>query len=50
MPRAEKAPKLPMDRLDEMLARLKLSRIRDQLDNWTSPEFLEGHSLPNTLR
>jgi hypothetical protein len=33
MPRAKRTPDLPADRLDEMLARLKLSGIRDQLDS-----------------
>jgi hypothetical protein len=33
MPRAKKTPEVPTDRLDEMLVRLKLSGIRDQLDN-----------------
>jgi DNA replication protein DnaC len=33
MPRAKKTADVPTDRLDEMLARLKLSGIRDQLDS-----------------
>jgi hypothetical protein len=33
MPRAKKTPDVPADRLDGMLARLKLSGIRDQLDS-----------------
>ena len=33
MPRTKKTPEVPTDRLDEMLVRLKLTGIRDQLDN-----------------
>jgi len=33
MPRAKRMPEAPADRLDEMLARLKLSSIRDHLDS-----------------
>jgi DNA replication protein DnaC len=33
MPRAKRMPEAPADRLDEMLARLKLSGIRDHLDS-----------------
>ena len=33
MPRVKKAPHVPTDRLDDMLMRLKLSSIRDQLDS-----------------
>lgn len=33
MARAKKTPDMPKDRLDEMLERLKLGAIRDQLDS-----------------
>ena len=42
MPRAKKMPDMPTDRLDEMLGRLKLSGIRDQLDS-----LLDEAARPN---
>jgi hypothetical protein len=43
MPRAKTLPDIPTDRLDEMLVRLKLSGIRDQLDS-VNPRFLCARS------
>jgi hypothetical protein len=46
MPRVKRTPDVPTDRLDGMLARLKLSGIRDQLDNQSCAIFgaLENRS------
>jgi DNA replication protein DnaC len=49
MPRAKKLPDLPTDRLDEMLARLKLSGIRDQLDSLLDEAARTNLSTRETL-
>ncbi len=49
MARAKKAPDVPTDRLDEMLARLKLSGIRDQLDNLLDEAARANLSARETL-
>jgi DNA replication protein DnaC len=49
MPRVKKAPDVPTDRLDEMLARLKLSGIRDQLDNLLDEAARSNLSARETL-
>jgi DNA replication protein DnaC len=49
MPRAKKTPELPTDRLDEMLVRLKLSGIRDQLDNLLDEAARANLSARETL-
>ena len=49
MPRAKKTPDVPTDRLDEMLVRLKLSGIRDQLDNLLDEAARANLSARETL-
>ncbi len=49
MPRAKKAPDVPADRLDEMLMRLKLSGIRDQLDSLLDEAARASLSTRETL-
>ena len=49
MPRAKKRPEVPTDRLDEMLVRLKLSGIRDQLDNLLDEAARANLSARETL-
>jgi DNA replication protein DnaC len=49
MPRAKKLPEVPTDRLDEMLVRLKLSGIRDQLDNLLDEAARANLSARETL-
>lgn len=49
MPRARKTPDVPTDRLDEMLVRLKLSGIRDQLDNLLDEAARANLSARETL-
>ena len=49
MPRAKKTPDMPVDRLDEMLVRLKLSGIRDQLDNLLDEAARANLSARETL-
>lgn len=49
MPRAKKIPDIPTDRLDEMLARLKLSGIRDQLDSLLDEAARSDLSARETL-
>ena len=49
MPRAKRTPDLPADRLDEMLVRLKLSGIRDQLDSLLDEAARSDLSLRQTL-
>jgi DNA replication protein DnaC len=49
MPRMKKTPDLPTDRLDEMLARLKLSGIRDQLDSLLDEAARANLSARETL-
>lgn len=49
MPRAKKTPEVPTDRLDEMLVRLKLSGIRDQLDNLLDEAARANLSARETL-
>jgi DNA replication protein DnaC len=49
MPRVKKAPDVPTDRLDDMLARLKLAGIRDQLDNLLDEAARSNLSARETL-
>jgi DNA replication protein DnaC len=49
MPRAKKMPDVPTDRLDEMLVRLKLSGIRDQLDSLLDETSRSNLSTRETL-
>jgi DNA replication protein DnaC len=49
MPRAKKAPDMPTDRLDEMLVRLKLGAIRDQLDSLLDEAARSNLSARETL-
>jgi DNA replication protein DnaC len=49
MPRAKKAPQVPVDRLDDMLMRLKLSGIRDQLDSLLDEASRSNLSTRETL-
>src|SRR5512134_896913 len=49
MPRAKKTPDVPADRLDGMLARLKLSGIRDQLDSLLDEAARSNLSTRETL-
>ena len=49
MARANKTSDVPVDRLDEMLARLKLSGIRDQLDNLLDEAARSNLSTRETL-
>lgn len=49
MARATKTSDVPVDRLDEMLARLKLSGIRDQLDNLLDEAARSNLSTRETL-
>jgi len=49
MPRAKKTPDVPTDRLDEMLVRLKLSGIRDQLDSLLDEAARANLSARETL-
>jgi DNA replication protein DnaC len=49
MPRAKKTPDMPTDRLDEMLARLKLTGIRDQLDSLLDEAARSDLSTRETL-
>jgi DNA replication protein DnaC len=49
MPRAKKTLDVPTDRLDEMLVRLKLSGIRDQLDNLLDEASRSNLSMRETL-
>lgn len=49
MPRAKKTPDMPTDRLDEMLMRLKLSGIRDQLDSLLDEAARASLSTRETL-
>jgi DNA replication protein DnaC len=49
MPRAKKTPDVPTDRLDEMLVRLKLSGIRDQLDSLLDEASRSNLSTRETL-
>jgi DNA replication protein DnaC len=49
MPRAKKMPDMPTDRLDEMLGRLKLSGIRDQLDSLLDEAARSNLSTRETL-
>jgi hypothetical protein len=49
MLRTKKTPDVPIDRLDEMLVRLKLAGIRDQLDNLLEEAARTNHSAPETL-
>jgi len=49
MPRAKKTLDVPTDRLDEMLVRLKLSGIRDQLDNLLDEASRSNLSTRETL-
>jgi len=49
MPRARKTPDVPTDRLDEMLVRLKLSGIRDQLDSLLDEAARANLSARETL-
>jgi DNA replication protein DnaC len=49
MPRAKKTPDVPADRLDEMLVRLKLSGIRDQLDSLLDEAARANLSARETL-
>lgn len=49
MARTKKAPDVPIDRLDEMLARLKLSGIRDQLDSLRDEAARSNLSARETL-
>lgn len=49
MPGAKKTPDVPADRLDEMLNRLKLSGIRDQLDSLLDEAARSNLSARETL-
>lgn len=49
MPRAKRTPDAPADRLDEMLARLKLAGIRDQLDSLLDEAARSNLSTRETL-
>lgn len=49
MPRTKKTPEVPTDRLDEMLVRLKLSGIRDQLDSLLDEAARANLSARETL-
>jgi DNA replication protein DnaC len=49
MPRTKKTPDVPIDRLDEMLVRLKLSGIRDQLDSLLDEAARSNLSARETL-
>ena len=49
MPRDKKTPEVPTDRIDEMLVRLKLSGIRDQLDNLLDEAARANLSARETL-
>ena len=49
MPRAKKPPYVPTDRLDDMLARLKLTGIREQLDNLLDEAARANLSARETL-
>ncbi len=49
MPRAKKIPHVPTDRLDEMLMRLKLSGIRDQIDSLLDEAARSNLSARETL-
>jgi len=49
MPRVKKAPRVPTDRLDDMLMRLKLSSIRDQLDSLLDEAARSNLSARETL-
>lgn len=49
MPRAKKTADVPTDRLDEMLVRLKLSGIRDQLDSLLDEAARANLSARETL-
>lgn len=49
MPRAKKTPQVPIDRLDEMLMRLKLSGIRDQIDSLLDEAARSNLSARETL-
>jgi DNA replication protein DnaC len=49
MPRAKKMSDMPTDRLDEMLGRLKLSGIRDQLDSLLDEAARSNLSTRETL-
>ena len=49
MPRAKKAPEIASDPLDVMLARLKLSGIRDQLDSLLDEAARANLSARETL-
>src|SRR6185436_9618335 len=49
MPRVKKAPHVPTDRLDDMLMRLKLSSIRDQLDSLLDEAARSNLSARETL-
>lgn len=49
MPRAKKTTDVPVDRLDEMLVRLKLSGIRDQLDSLLDEAARSDLSARETL-
>jgi hypothetical protein len=49
MPRAKKTPEVPTDRLDAMLARLKLAGIRDQLDSLLDEAARSNLSTRETL-
>jgi DNA replication protein DnaC len=49
MARSKKTPDVPVDRLDEMLARLKLSGIRDQLDSLLDEAARANLSARETL-
>src|ERR1044072_1644968 len=49
MPRVKKAPHVPTDRLDDMLMRLNLSSIRDQLDSLLDEAARSNLSARETL-
>lgn len=49
MPRARKTPHVPVDRLDEMLTRLQLTGIRDQLDSLLDEAARANLSARETL-
>lgn len=49
MPRAKRTPDVPADRLDEMLVRLKLAGIRDQLDSLLDEAARSNLSTRETL-
>ena len=49
MSRAKKTPDMPKDRLDEMLERLKLGAIRDQLDSLLDEAGRSNLSARETL-